>query len=71
MKKDFNRLLVRSSAAFTLSTTMAEYIESSNTPTSLAGEKLTMDHDIDDEKQLGMFRKVTEFLLRWGIETHG
>ena len=53
---------------------MAEHIESSNMPTSTAGEeKLTMsvDHDIVDEKQLGIFRKVTQFLLRWGIETHG
>ncbi|KAF8798220.1 hypothetical protein BYT27DRAFT_7203328 [Phlegmacium glaucopus] len=29
------------------------------------------DMNIEDEKQLGMFRKVTQFLLRWGIETHG
>ena len=53
---------------------MAEYtIESNNMPTlaseSSAGEKSTMD--IDNEKQLGIFRKVTQFLLRWGIETHG
>ena len=50
---------------------MAEYIESSSMPTGtpLTGEKLTMD--IDDEKQLGIFRRVTQFLLRWGIETHG
>ena len=59
----------RSSAAFTVSTAMAEYIESNGLPTSSAGEKLTMD--IDNENQLGIFRKVTQFLLRWGIETHG
>ena len=56
---------------FTLSTAMTEYLESKSMPTSPAGEKLTMDMDIDDEKQLGVFRKVTQFLLRWGIETHG
>ena len=43
----------------------------SGMPTSPAGEKLTMDTNIDDENQLGIFRKVTQFLLRWGIETHG
>ena len=50
---------------------MAEYLESNSMPTSSAEEKVTMDMDIDDEKQLGIFRKVTQFLLRWGIETHG
>jgi len=45
----------------------------SDMPTTLAGEKSTVmiDMDIEDEKQLGIFRKVTQFLLRWGIETHG
>ena len=59
----------RSSPAFTVLTAMAEYIESNSSPTSSAGEKISMD--IDDEKQLGIFRKVTQFLVRWGIETHG
>ena len=49
---------------------MAE-IKSNNMLTSSAGEKSTMDMNIDDENQLGIFRKVTQFLLRWGIETHG
>ncbi|KAF8804591.1 hypothetical protein BYT27DRAFT_6692513 [Phlegmacium glaucopus] len=42
-------------------------------PTTLAGERSTTmtDMNIEDEKQLGMFRKVTQFPLRWGIETHG
>ena len=48
---------------------MAEHIESNSMPTSSAGEKLTMD--VDNENQLGIFRKVTQFLLRRGIETHG
>ena len=56
-------------AAFTLSTTMADYTEPNSIPKSPAGEKSTMD--IDDEKQLGVFRKVTQLLLRYGIETHG
>ena len=59
----------RSSPAFTVPTLMAEYIESNSSPTSSSGEKVITD--IDDEKQLGIFRKVTQFLLRWGIETHG
>ena len=52
---------------------MAESMESNSMPVSSAREKSTMDSDvnIDDEKQLGVFRKVTQFLLRWGIETHG
>ena len=58
----------RSSPAFT-STAMAVYIESKGLPTSSAEERLTMD--IDNENQLGIFRKVTQFLLRWGVETHG
>ncbi|KAF8804550.1 hypothetical protein BYT27DRAFT_7340140 [Phlegmacium glaucopus] len=45
--------------------------EPTGMPTTLAGEKSTTMTDIEDEKQLGMFRKVTQFLLRWGIETHG
>ena len=49
---------------------MAEYIESNGImPTGENSEKSAMD--IDNEKQLGVFRKVTQFLLRWGIETHG
>ena len=44
------------------------YSEPNNTPMMPAGEKSTMD---DGEKQLGIFRKVTKFLLRWGIETQG
>ena len=43
--------------------------ESNSLPTSSAGGKGTSD--FDDEKQLGIFRKVTQFLRRWGIETHG
>ncbi|KAF8804506.1 hypothetical protein BYT27DRAFT_7258982 [Phlegmacium glaucopus] len=47
--------------------------ESNSMPTTLAGEKLTtmMDMNVEDEKQLGIFRIVTQFLLRRGIETHG
>jgi len=50
---------------------MAEYSESKTMPISSAGEKSTTDMNVDDERQLGVFRKVTQFLLRWGIETHG
>lgn len=51
---------------------MAEYLERNSTmPTYSAEEKSTIDTSIDDEKQLGVFRKVTQFLLQWGIETHG
>ena len=52
-------------------TGIAEYLESNSMPVSSAEERSTMDTNIDDEKQLGVFRKVTQFLLRWGIETHG
>jgi hypothetical protein len=49
------------------------YPETNGTPTAtLAGEKSSsMDMTIDDEKQFGIFYNVTQFLLRWGIETHG
>ena len=41
-------------------------------PPTLAAEESTIDMKIeDDEKQLGIFRNVTQFLLRWGIETQG
>lgn len=40
--------------------------------TPVATEKSTMDMTTEDsEKQLGIFRKVTNFLLQWGVETHG
>ena len=45
------------------------YPEPDSIPTTLAGENSTID--VNDEKQLGIFRKVTNFLLRWGIETQG
>ena len=38
----------------------------------VAAEKSTIDMTTEDsEKQLGVFRAMTNFLLRWGIETHG
>jgi hypothetical protein len=49
---------------------MAEYTESNIIPTS-PRKKYEVDMNIDEEKQLGVFSKVTQFLLRWGIETHG
>jgi hypothetical protein len=45
------------------------YLDSNDMSTTLAEAKSSMT--IEDEKQLGIFRKVTQFLLRWGIETHG
>jgi hypothetical protein len=67
----FGPVSARTSFYLSTVTGMAEYFESNSTPTSSAGEKATMDMNIDDEKQLGIFRKVTQFLLRWGVETHG
>ena len=64
---------VQRQLSFSLSTVtgMAEYLEPNSMPASSAEEKSTIDTNIDDEKQLGVFRKVTQFLLQWGIETHG
>ena len=64
---------VQRQLSFSLSTVtgMAEYPEPNSMPASSAEEKSTIDTNIDDEKQLGVFRKVTQFLLQWGIETHG
>ena len=48
------------------------YLDSNDMPPTLAEEKSSVTEvTIEDEKQLGIFRKVTQFLLRWGIETHG
>ena len=34
-------------------------------------EKSTVDPNTEDEKQLGIFQRVTQVLLQWGIETQG